>query len=45
MAKKVLTREEVPVELTWDLEGIFPSDEAWEQEFKEIEKILPEASI
>ena len=43
MAKKVLTREEVPVELTWDLEGIFPSDEAWEQEFKEIEKILPEA--
>lgn len=43
MAKKVLTREEVPVELTWDLEGIFSSDEAWEQEFKEIEKLIPEA--
>lgn len=43
MAKKVLTREEVPVELTWDLEGIFQSDEAWELEFKEIEKLIPEA--
>ncbi len=43
MAKKVLTREEVPVELTWDLEGIFQSDDAWEQEFKDIEKLIPEA--
>jgi len=43
MAKKVLSREEVPVELTWDLEGIFQSDEAWEQEFKDIEKLIPEA--
>lgn len=43
MAKKVLTRDEVPVELTWNLEGIFQSDEAWEQEFKEIEKLIPEA--
>ncbi|RUL54270.1 oligoendopeptidase F [Lysinibacillus antri] len=43
MAKKVLTREEVPVELTWDLEGIFQSDEAWEQEFKEIEKLIQES--
>lgn len=43
MAKKVLTRDEVPVELTWDLEGIFPSDAAWEEEFKSIEGLLPEA--
>ncbi|PYF06525.1 oligoendopeptidase F [Ureibacillus chungkukjangi] len=43
MAKKVLTRDEVPVDLTWNLEGIFQSDEAWEQEFKEIEKLIPEA--
>ncbi|KGR73688.1 oligoendopeptidase F [Ureibacillus sinduriensis] len=43
MAKKLLTREEVPVELTWDLEGIFQSDEAWELEFKEIAKLIPEA--
>ena len=43
MAKKVLTREEVPVELTWDLEGIFQSDDTWEQEFNEIEKLIPES--
>ncbi|WP_404427609.1 oligoendopeptidase F [Ureibacillus chungkukjangi] len=43
MAKKVLTRDEVPVDLTWNLEGIFQSDEAWEQEFKEIENLIPEA--
>ncbi|SOB91698.1 oligoendopeptidase F [Ureibacillus xyleni] len=42
MAKKLLNREEVPVELTWDLEGIFSSDAAWEEEFKEIEKLIPE---
>ena len=42
MAKKVLTRDEVPVELTWDLSVIFPSDEAWEEEFKKIEKLVPE---
>ncbi|MDM5332505.1 oligoendopeptidase F [Ureibacillus composti] len=43
MAKKVLTRDEVPVELTWNLESIFSSDEAWEEEFKAIEGLLPEA--
>lgn len=43
MAKKLLTREEVPVELTWDLTNIFSSDEEWEKEFKEIESLLPEA--
>ena len=42
MAKKVLTREEVPVELTWDLSVIYSSDEAWEEEFKKIEKQVPE---
>lgn len=42
MAKKVLTRDEVPVELTWDLTTIFPSDEAWEEEFKAVEALLPE---
>jgi oligoendopeptidase F len=43
MSKKVLTRDEVPVELTWDLTTIFASDEAWEQEFKAIEAKIPEA--
>lgn len=27
-----LTRSEVPVELTWKVEDIFPNEEAWEQE-------------
>lgn len=43
MAKKLLTRDEVPVELTWDLSTIFPSDEAWEEEFKQIEQLISEA--
>lgn len=43
MTKKVLTRDEVPVELTWDLTTIFPTDEAWEEEFKEIEKLVAKA--
>ncbi|MBD7985105.1 oligoendopeptidase F [Sporosarcina sp. Sa2YVA2] len=36
---KVLTRDEVKVEETWRLEDIFATDDAWEQEFKEIEKM------
>ncbi|MEC1178813.1 oligoendopeptidase F [Metasolibacillus meyeri] len=43
MAKQVLTREEVPVELTWDLTSIFPTNEAWEQEFAEIQSLLEQA--
>ncbi|WP_342472988.1 oligoendopeptidase F [Metasolibacillus sp. FSL H7-0170] len=43
MAKQVLTREEIPVELTWDLTSIFPTDEAWEQEFAEIQGLLEQA--
>ncbi|GEL77149.1 oligoendopeptidase F [Tenuibacillus multivorans] len=35
------TREEVPKELTWDLEAIFPSDEAWEQEFDALKSEFP----
>ncbi|WP_167629966.1 oligoendopeptidase F [Listeria valentina] len=33
------TRNEVPEELTWDLTTIFPSDEAFEKEFKEIQEL------
>lgn len=44
MAKKVLTREEVPTHLTWDLETIFPSDEQWETEFKQLESLISEAT-
>ena len=42
MAKQVLKREEVPVELTWDLTTIFETDEAWEEEFKAVEAMLPQ---
>ncbi|MBK3494901.1 oligoendopeptidase F [Viridibacillus sp. YIM B01967] len=41
---KVLTRQEVPVEFTWRLEDIFPTDEAWEAEFKEISALGEEAA-
>ena len=44
MAKKLLTRNEVPEALTWDLSTIFPSDEAWEAEFKEIEALEEQAN-
>ena len=40
---KVLTRDQVKVEETWRLEDIFPTDEAWEQEFKEIEQLASKA--
>ena len=30
--KRIRKREEIPVEDTWDLSDLYPSDEAWEQE-------------
>lgn len=44
MAKKVLTRDEVPEHLTWDLTSIFATDEAWEAELKEVEKLSEQAA-
>lgn len=44
MAKQILTREEVPEHLTWDLTTIFESDEAWEAELKEVEQLSKQAS-
>ncbi|MEK4629802.1 oligoendopeptidase F [Solibacillus sp. FSL R7-0682] len=44
MAKSILTREEVPEQLTWDLTPIFESDEAWEAELKDVEKLSEQAS-
>jgi oligoendopeptidase F len=35
------TRNEVPVELTWDLESIFATDELWEENFAYVSKQLP----
>ncbi|MTD30452.1 oligoendopeptidase F [Planomicrobium sp. YIM 101495] len=44
MAEKLLTRDEVAEELTWKLEDIFETDEAWETEFKEVNKLAEQAS-
>ncbi|MFC0557661.1 oligoendopeptidase F [Halalkalibacter alkalisediminis] len=41
MSKTLQKREQVPVEKTWDLEAIFPSNEEWEKEFKAIQVLLP----
>ena len=35
-------RKDVPVEQTWDLETIYPSDDAWEDAFRAVESRLPE---
>ena len=40
-ASKVLTRDEIPEEFTWDLSGIFENDEAWLQALTEA-KALPQ---
>lgn len=40
---KVLTRGEVPEELTWQLEDIFETDAAWEQEFKDVSVLSEKA--
>ena len=39
MANLLLSRDEVPIELTWDLTSIFKSDEAWEVEYRELEQL------
>jgi oligoendopeptidase F len=40
----VLTRSQVPVELTWDTTTIFEHDAAWEQSFKAAQAALTEAA-
>ncbi|WJQ15811.1 oligoendopeptidase F [Geobacillus stearothermophilus] len=41
-AKKSLPlRSEIPVEETWRLEDIFPTDDAWEEEFKQVKAMIP----
>ncbi len=42
--KALPSRSEVRSEDTWRLEDIFPSDESWETEFKEIKAMIPKAS-
>ena len=38
---QVRTRKEIPVEHTWDTASIFPTEEAWETEFKSMGAELP----
>jgi oligoendopeptidase F len=38
------TRTEIPTAYTWNLESIFASNAAWEQEFQAIQSSLPELS-
>lgn len=39
--KRLPKREEVPVEYTWRLEDIFPTDDDWEKEFTEVKEAIP----
>ncbi|ARA97483.1 MULTISPECIES: oligoendopeptidase F [Geobacillus] len=44
-AKKSLpSRSEIPVEETWRLEDIFPTDDVWEQEFQQVKAMIPKIS-
>lgn len=42
MSKQIPARKEVPKELTWDLEAIFPTDEAWEEAYRHVEDAISE---
>ena len=41
--KKLPARNEISPEDTWRLEDIFPSDEDWDQEYNEVQKLIPNA--
>lgn len=40
--KELKSRSEVPVESTWRLEDIFATDEAWQEELKQLQEAIPE---
>ena len=39
-AKKIPQRSEIPVEYTWNTADIFPSDQAWEEEFAQVQALV-----
>lgn len=43
--KKLKTRTEIADQYKWKLEDIFATDQAWEQEFKQAEKLMEQARI
>lgn len=44
MTKELPKREDVPVELTWDLASIFATDERWEEEFQALQEEIPKVT-
>ena len=40
MAGKILKRSEIDAQYKWKIEDIYPSDEAWEQDYARVEKLL-----
>ena len=40
-----MERKDVQEQYKWDLTVIFPSDEAWEEEFKAVEKDFAESGL
>jgi oligoendopeptidase F len=42
--KPLPKREEVPVELTWDLSVVYEKDELWESDFKRVEEMSEPAA-
>ena len=43
-SKTLPARSEVDQKYKWKLEDIYSSDDMWENDFKEIKKLLPEIS-
>ena len=41
---RLLKRQEVPREHTWNLESIYPNLEAWEQDFNKVNELVPKAA-
>lgn len=39
---KLPKREEIPLQYRWDLERIYATDEAWEQDFARVQALLPQ---
>lgn len=40
-----MERKDVETKYTWDLTSVFPSDEAWEEEFRSVEKRVAETDL
>jgi oligoendopeptidase F len=46
MAQRVPARSEIPVEHTWDVQSVFPSEKAWEAEIERVtEQLSPVAAF